>query len=111
MCVVLTDDCDRELTEKLFNLQRYSMLCVSNQLTELPCATVLLRLGAGWGGAANSAAVFETLMSLFLVVTLGKQKSKLWNQQRKLKAVYLAQVDALLMFASYVLWHLLGQQS
>lgn len=93
MCVVLTDNCDRELTEKLFNLQCYFMLCVSNQLTDLPCGIVLLRLGGGWGGAAISAAVSKTLMSLFLVVTLRKQKSKLWNQQRKLKAIYLVQVD------------------
>lgn len=100
MCVVLTGNCDCELTEKLFNLQRYSMLCVSNQLTDLPCGTVLLRLGAGWGGAVISAAVFKTLMSLFPVVTVGKQKSKLWNQQRKLKAVHLVQVDALLMFVA-----------
>lgn len=52
--------------------------------------------------------VSKTLMSLFLVVTLRKQKSKLWNQQRKLKVVYLVQVDTLLMFASYMLWHLLA---
>lgn len=56
MCVVLTDNCDRELTEKLFNLQRYFMLCVSNQLTDLPCGIVLLRLGGGWGEAAVWAA-------------------------------------------------------
>lgn len=37
--------------------------------------------------------VSKTLMTFFLVVTLRKQKSKLWNQQRKLKAIYLAQVD------------------
>lgn len=56
MCVVLTDNCDRELSEKLFNLQHYFMLCVSNQLTDLPCGIVLLRLGGAWGGAAISAA-------------------------------------------------------
>lgn len=47
-------------------------------------------------------------MSLFLVVTLSQQKSELWNQQRKLKAMYLAQVDTLLLFASSMLWHLLA---
>lgn len=52
--------------------------------------------------------VSKTLMSLFLVVTLRQQKSKLWNQQRKLKAIYLVQVDTLLMFASYMLGHLLA---
>lgn len=77
---------------------------------DLLCGIVLLRLGGGWGGAAVSAAVSKTLMSLFLVVTLRKQKSKLWNQQRKLKAIYPVQVDTLLMFASSLLWHLWGQQ-
>lgn len=52
--------------------------------------------------------VSKTLMSLFAAVTLRKQKSKLPNQQRKLKAMYLAQVDTWLMFAGYMLWHLLA---
>lgn len=56
MCVVLTSNCDCELSEKLFNLQRYFVLCVSNQLTDLPCGAVLLRLGGGCGGAAVAAA-------------------------------------------------------
>lgn len=62
-------------------------------------------------GGEEAAALSQTLMLLFLVVTLRRQKSKLWNQQRKLKAVYLVQVDTLMMFASYMLWHMLDQQS
>lgn len=62
-------------------------------------------------GGEEAAALSQTLISLFLVVTLRRYKSKLWNQQRKLKAVYLVQVDTLMMFASYMLWHMLDQQS
>lgn len=68
-----------------------------------------MRLGGGWEEQWKQLpTVSKALMSLFLVVTLRKQKSKLCDQQRKLKAVYLVQVDTLLMFASYVLWHLLA---
>lgn len=62
-------------------------------------------------GGEEAAALSQTLISLFLVVTLRRYKSKLWNQQRKLKAVYLVQVDTLMMFASYMLWHMLDEQS
>lgn len=62
-------------------------------------------------GGEEAAALSQTLISLFLVVTLRRYKSKLWNQQRKLKALYLVQVDTLMMFASYMLWHMLDQQS
>lgn len=80
------------------------MLCVSNQLTDLPGAV----LGAGW---EEAAALSQALMTLFLVVTLRGQKSKLWNQQRRIKTVYFVQVDTLMVFASYMLWHMLDQQS
>lgn len=46
---VLRDNCDRELSEKMFNLQRHFVLRVSNPLTDLPRGTVLLRLGGGRG--------------------------------------------------------------
>lgn len=83
------------------------MLCVSNQLTDLP-VRLCLEHPAGW---EEAAALSQTLMTLFLALTLRRQKSKFWNQQRKLKAVYLMQLDALMMFASYTLWHMLDQQS